>query len=178
MTANPIAQYPQGGGGGLTPALPAQVLAVAAASVSFANIPQNFTNLKLVMSVSGSGSDGNVQIQFNGDTGDNYDTQFLTGTGSTASASAASALTVGLLGNLSGDAEFPNSTSLEITIPNYRSSTFWKAVFADNIEGGAIAQTRIASGVNWHSTAPITSIVISSSSGNFIAGSTFTLYGY
>jgi hypothetical protein len=45
-------------------------LAAATSNVSFSNISQSYTDLKIVASIIGTG--GNVQCRFNGDSGTNY----------------------------------------------------------------------------------------------------------
>ncbi len=68
-----------------------------------------------------------------------------------------------------------------IDIPNYSGSTFFKNVVARASQNDGAANTLLNDTFTglWVNTAAITSIVIGiDGGGNFITGSTFTLYGY
>ncbi len=56
-----------------------------ASTVSFSSIPGTYTDLVIVMGVISTSNTGHyVYLQYNGDTGSNYSTTILTGTGSSA----------------------------------------------------------------------------------------------
>ena len=59
------------------------VLSSNTSSITFSSIPQTYTDLVLIIN---GGNTGAVQvaIRFNGDTGNNYSNQSLTGNGATA----------------------------------------------------------------------------------------------
>jgi hypothetical protein len=144
------------------------------ASVTFSNIPQNYTDLKLVVSARQDNTDNNLIFKPNGAT-TSITTRMLTGDGASASSNT-STTPYGLVGQTG----FTSNTfgSTEWYIPNYTSANFksW-SVDECNENNGTTAYARLQAGL-WSSTAAITSIVFTAgSSGNFVANSTFTLYG-
>jgi hypothetical protein len=153
-------------------------LSATTASVTFSNIPQNYTDLKIVASARtgrpASGSDW-IKISFNGvttnlsmiaiyaggTTAGNYtDTSIY----STTNSNAQTASTFG---------------STEFYIANYTNSTH-KTVLAKGVGETNDSTSNDLTFVTgrWSSTAAITSITLTPYTGpNFLANSTFTLYG-
>jgi len=160
-------------------------LNASAASVTFANIPQSgYTDLKIVCSTrsdssTNSGVYDNTQISVNGNTtGSNYSNIRLYGTGSaTGSDSNASAFYTGAsTGNAVTANTFANS---EYYFPNYNSTTTFKSMSSDSTtENNATAVFQTLSAWLYKQNTAISSITVSLFSGaNFVAGSTFSLYG-
>lgn len=153
-----------------------QTLGAPAASVTFSSIPQTYKTLKLVVSARGDQAvvNTNVVIAPNGLT-TNLSYRSLIGNGSAASSTSGS---TGLI----GDADAASATAstfgnLELVIPNYAGSTN-KAMSVDSVvENNATAGYCELFASLWASTAAITSLTISPGSGNWVANSTFTLYG-
>lgn len=150
------------------------VLGSNTSSITFSSIPQTFTDLVMIIN---GGDTGAVQpaIRFNGDTGNNYSYQNLTGNGSTAYA------TFGVNGALiqfGWDAYMTSAYSYlaTINVPNYTNSTTNKALLgrSNNRDTGVTASVAL-----WRNTSAITSMTILQSYGSdlFIAGTSFTLYG-
>jgi hypothetical protein len=151
-------------------------LSSTASSVTFSNIPQNYTDLKVVSSIRTSSTpSGAVLIAFNGSS-TNMSTRGLYGNGSsTASYSASNSL--GGLVNISTTtaSTFANS---ELYIPNYAGSTFKSSSMDGVSENNATGASAFFSANLWSQTAAITSITLTPEGGdNLVAGSTFTLYG-
>jgi hypothetical protein len=150
-------------------------LGSAAATVTFSSIPGTYTDLVLVISarMSGGGGASAIQAQFNSDTASNYSFTLVTGTGSSVDSSGASSQTQMAVG-LATDTAGEWSTNI-IQVMNYSNTTTNKTVLAR----AGIASDRTRALVNlWRSTSAITSIlIINNGSVNFVAGSTFTLYG-
>lgn len=156
-------------------------LNASAASVTFSNIPQTgYTDLKVVASSRGSSSgpaEAN-RIHFNGDTTNtNYTGKRLLGSGSAASSDQTTAITPGFFNDLAGATAntFANS---EVYIPNYTGSNS-KSYSIDTVteNNGTEAYAGLVA-VRWSGTAAITSMTFTpESSGNFVSGSTFSLYG-
>jgi hypothetical protein len=144
-------------------------LGTAAASVTFSTISGAYTDLILVAdTVNASGADSFL-LNFNSDTGSNYSVTRLGGDGSAASSGRASNQTV----LQCGDVYSTLSTTI-VQILNYSNTTTYKTTITRQNN----AANRVRANVNlWRSTAAITTILISTSSYNFSAGSTFTLYG-
>lgn len=155
-----------------------QTLGSAAATVTFSSISGNYTDLILVCaarSATASTSDTYL-MTFNGLTTSIYSRTRLLGTGSAASsAGRTSAPNIdfeGLAGNTSASGTF---TIGKVQVQNYSSSTTYKTSL---IRGDDANNYVLATAGLFASTAAITSISLATSStSNFMTGSTFTLYG-
>ena len=155
-------------------------LTTSASSVTFSSIPQGYTDLKIVASTRGaqSGPAEANRIHFNGDTTNtNYTGKRLLGSGSAASSDQTTVITPGFFNDLAGATAntFANS---EVYIPNYvgSSSKSYSVDTATENNGTEAYMGFVA--VRWSGTAAITSITFTPESGNnFVANSTFTLYG-
>lgn len=156
-----------------------QILGGAVSTITFSSIPQTFTHLRLVGFGAYSGSSAtSVNMTFNGDTGNDYASQNLGATGSTATAGANSAQPALFAGFVSGT-NVPNvPATFDITFPGYSTTVFRKEFTGSNISGTGTGtfQTFFLGG-QWASTAAITSMTLSPATGNFVAGTTFVLYG-
>ena len=152
-----------------------QELTSAAASITFSSIPQTYTDLVLVWSGRSSFSDVVVdpQVTFNASTA-NFTGRRLFGTGSSAVSDSTAR-------NISAD---PGATATantfsngQLYIPNYTSSVA-KSFSTDAVgeNNGTVGYQMITAGL-WNDTSAITSIALSYVSGNFVSGSSATLYG-
>ena len=162
----------------MTPIFTQTVGAGGAASVTFNNIPQTFTDLAIKVSArSGRATveDGLV-VRFNGTT-TGYSYRILAGNGSTASS-------VGTIYEQGWTVRIPaaNSTSntfgsADIYIPNYTSATN-KSFSADGVtENNATEAWQTLSALLWSNTNAIASVAFSAANSTLQQGSTFTLYG-
>jgi hypothetical protein len=153
-----------------------QALVAPAATVTFSSIPQTYTNLLLVFSgTNSSGGQQNVLIEFNGDTTQtDYSYSFLLNNAGTVTGGFAFS-TPGVLTGISINSGGSNSRAM---ITNYSSTTVNKVVESTFmcINPNNTAFSGTAGGL-WNSTAAITSIVAALASGNFAAGTVFSLYG-
>ena len=153
-----------------------QTLSSAAASVTFSNIPQTYTDLVLVCNIAQVASNNSLRIRCNSDTGSNYSYTQVQGNGSSRVSGRDSNLTSGLV------AETTASTSLDLAviahIQNYSNITTYKTLIG---RGNRVSSLVDATVSLWRSTAAITTIALSMGSGfptnNFSSGSTFNLYG-
>lgn len=138
------------------------------ASVSFAAIPQTYTDLVLVFSGTATAQTA-ATLRYNGDTGNNYSITYLYGDGS-------SVLT-GTEANLSVCDAFYVST-IQSTgvchIQNYSNTTTNKTFItrAGTTDSLVISYTGM-----WRNTSAITSMSVQLDSGSFNAGTTLNLYG-
>jgi len=150
----------------------------------FNNIPQTFTDLKLVFSVRSSLSTSlqGIYIQFNGDGNTVYSQTTLRGNGSSPSSyrdSGSNAILTNEVPNgLNTASTFSN---LEFYIPNYTSSNF-KQVLIDGVKESNSASTAIElymKAALWRNTSAIGSINFGTNitAPNFESNSTVTLYG-
>ena len=148
----------------------------ATTSVTFPNVPQSYTDLVLVINgyTSNSNVGDNIGLRFNADSGSNYSWTRMYGLSSTAASDRNTAQT--LLGQaaLGGGANYPST--ITYNIQSYSNSNIYKTVLYKSNDG--VTQVTQSIGL-WRSTAPITSLTLSTyaSSVNFGATTTFTLYG-
>ena len=151
---------------------------VAATSCTFTNIPQNFNHLFVQAiarsSYSGGGNDL-VVMQLNGDGGSNYCLLRTEGSGSSLNAYVYATQSLIYLGAIApSTASAGYSSTIEIEIPYYTNTTFYKVIF-DKVDTSATQDINTSCYVSLN---PVTSIKIySNSSSNFTLGSQFFLYG-
>lgn len=153
-----------------------------AANITFSNIPQTYTDLKVVISTrdSGSGSSQNLKISFNGVGGTSYSSRLLYGDGSSASSfTLSSAAALEHQYSTAAGATASTFGSTEVYVPNYTSSTN-KSVSVDSVtENNATGVSMGLSAGLFSNTSAITSITLAPFSGSntFVQHSTATLYG-
>lgn len=137
-------------------------------------IPQTYTDLKIVASVRGTASTVNQSytVTFNGSSTTGLTMKRVYGNG--ASAASDSNTTLEGVGSTATASTFSND---EIYIPNYAGSNN-KSFSVDNVgeNNATTAYALLQAGLRSNTDA-ITSIVLTSSAGNFAEGSTFYLYG-
>jgi hypothetical protein len=149
-------------------------------TITFSSISGAYRNLKLV--VTGRADDGNpdIYMQFNGDTGSNYQ-YALTFSGSSNGESAAFSVAHGGIGSVASSSAPANQAGVsEICIYDYARTVFYKSATGqshrlDGVSTGYVLQY----GMTWNSTAAINAILIGkiAGSGNFVTGTVATLYG-
>jgi len=148
-------------------------LVSAAASYTFSSIPSTDTDLVIVAQTSGDSGGPNFRAEFNGDSGTNYSNTRLYGDGSAVASDRttnSTSMAIGILGTSATD--FGVYT---FQIQNYANTTTYKTLLGR--AGYSTSGYITASVCLWRSTAAITSVLLKPSTGNFRAGSTFTLYG-
>ena len=159
-----------------------QVLTSNQSSVVFSNIPQGYKGLSLLISArTNRGDTGDAMLlQFNNDTGNNYSTRSLYGTGSSAVSAvwsnvSGAYLVQGACGNNDTANTFGSSQTY---IPNYSSSTNKSISHQGNSETNASTSYMSADAGIWNNTSAISSIRLAPLNGTlFISGSSFQLYG-
>lgn len=151
-------------------ALDKVTVGTAVSFATFSSIPATYTDLVIVANGNTSAL-VDTYLRFNGDsTSGLYSTTRLYGNGSTA----ASDRYANQNHILSGDFNTTSNTSTIFQIQNYsNASTFKTSLIRSNYAGSIV----FANVGLWRNTAAITSVTISTSSGNFAVGSTFSLYG-
>ncbi len=136
-----------------------------------------FTHLKIFYSARGTqvATSSLLNVNFNGDSGANYDRQHLNAAGASSSAAESLAQTSAAVGVVSAASASAGQVGVgEITIFDYRGSTFQKQGVStlnyktSTASGGFNLRTMAFA---WRNTAPITSVALSLSSGNFDTGS-------
>lgn len=146
-----------------------QTLGSSSATVTFSNLPQNYTDLVLVVSGThtGSGVAGLYISSINNDSGTNYSRTLLQGDGSTASSTRGSnenSMNIGLIGS--------TQTNSIFQFMNYSNTTTYKTILARGNDSSALVRASIAL---WRNTSAITSFSLTGVT--FSSGSTFTIYG-
>jgi hypothetical protein len=149
-------------------------LGSSAANLTFSSIPATFTDLILVYNGRTTVNGVNLQIQFNGDTATNYSrtaiSNYLTGIESTRQTS------VDYYKGDPASGSDASTMSMGITqIFDYANTTTFKTMLT---RAGLTSQGLDLTVGLWRKTPEaINSIYIFTSSGSFVAGSTFKLYG-
>jgi hypothetical protein len=150
-----------------------------ATSVTFANIPQTgYTDLKIVCSTRTDYAGFlDLNMFLNGNASSGYSWRRLNGDGGSAtstSSTSAGVIPSATLGTTSTANTFANT---EIYIPNYTSTTS-KSVSIDAVteNNATTSYQTFTAGLSTLSTA-ITSVSFGLGAGNFVANSTFSLYG-
>lgn len=153
-------------------------LSAAASSIDFSNIPQGYTDLKVVLSVRNTTATtvGNIALQLkvnNGTT--NYTGKQLYGTTSAGSLSPNNT-NIGTI--VSANDTTSTFSSVEVYIPNYAGSTA-KSYSIDSVSenNSSTAYELDLLAKLQSATTAITSLNFVCSSDNFAANSTATLYG-
>jgi hypothetical protein len=144
------------------------------ASVTFSNIPQTFTDLKIVFSVRNTTTENAVLLSLNGSSG-NLANVRLYATGTTTASFSGSDLFAYTVRSDHTASTFGNT---EIYIPNYTSSAY-KSISIDNVNerNDTGSEMALTAGL-WSNTASITSIGLASTGAGTLAQyTTFYLYG-
>ena len=153
-----------------------QTLATAAASITFTSIPQDGTDLVILVSARTDRSLGvdSINANINGSSAD-FTNRQLIGDGGVASSNTVTNPAIALAADsLNTASTFGNSVAY---ITNYTGSTF-KSISADAVtENNAAGAYQNIRAVLWSNTAAITSITFVPNVGpNILAGSTISLY--
>ena len=144
-------------------------LSSTVSSVTFSNIPADYTDLELVFQ-GASASGQALLMQFNGDSGSNYSESYLSASGSAVSAGKDANTPFAQIGGI-----WTTQGLTTIKLMSYSNSTTYKTILSRNDDA---TYTSSAYTALWRSTSPISSIrLYPNSSVNFASGSTFTIYG-
>jgi len=165
-----------------------QVLGASAAFVTFGGISQVFTHLLLEVSAKGDNTGGtsgydNANMQLNGVTAGSYNwsTWYSTqGAGSVSTAGGTSQTSMQCAAIWNSHFGSAGRGIARIEIPNYSDTNNLKSFTGHSAasDGGAAGVMQLYSGsLGGSNTAAITSIKLLMGTGNFVADSTFTLYG-
>ena len=149
-----------------------QTLGSSAASVTFSSLPQNYTDLILVMNSTLQGN-YNEYVRINNDTSSLYSVTYMTGNGSTTLSSRASNQSNGFYFDAYGGSSTTAGVGI-LNFQNYSNTATFKTVLSrySNATSEAMASVGL-----YRSTNAINTITIYVGTNNFASGSTFTLYG-
>lgn len=145
------------------------------AELSFTNIPQTFTDLKIVMSlrIANSAVANTMYMGING-AYSLISCRYVAGDGSSATSSVS---TSQLIGDVSANSATANTFgTIEVYIPNYTGSNF-KQYISDSVSetNGTTAYAELWAGL-WRSTSAINALKFSASA-NMMQYSSITIYG-
>ncbi len=143
-------------------------------SVTFSSISSSYTDLVLITFSKGTVQGENLFLEFNSDSGTNYSSTYLYGTGSSAISGRGSNQN----GLIVGTADSAGFITIITNIMNYANTTTYKsAISRTNDTAGLYPAVGARAGL-WRSTSAISSIKIyTGGGGSWSSGSTFTLYG-
>ena len=159
------------------------VLVGTSASVTFSSIPSTYRNLRLYIVCRSDNASTNVNllVRFNGDTAANYDYQELAGQQAVVVAVEQLAQTSIPMREMTGSTSPASHPGIfTIDIPWYAGTTFFKTTINQSSwsNGTATGTLVIRNAMGrWRSASAITSITLLPAAGNFISGSSFSLYG-
>ena len=158
-------------------ALATQTLTATAGSITFTAIPQDYTDLKVIIVGYAYTSDsyGGLQIRFNSDSGANYGHRgmFTIGTPTTYSNFGMNHWSVGVIQDYTTGSNTYVS-SAELNIMNYSNTTTYKT----GLSKTGIAKYRVDATVGmWRSTAAINSITVTPTDTPLNVGTIVTIYG-
>ena len=144
----------------------------ATASVTFAGIPQTYTDLYIVCNPGSSATVNDLRMQFNGDTSALYSETYLRGSGSAAT----SVRETGQTSMGMGWMQDTIVSSHQINILNYANTATYKSAVCKFGSASGSNYVGAVSGL-YRSNNAVTSITLLAGSGTISAGSTFSLYG-
>jgi hypothetical protein len=157
--------------------------ATSVASITFTGIPSGYKHLQLrcLMKKAGTGNDSFSLMTLNSDTGNNYATHYLLGTGGVALAGAnapsVSSIYAGVTWGTGSSVSSSTFSTAIIDVLDYANTNKNTTVRTlTGIDGNGAGQIDLNSGV-WLNTAAVTSINIAGNGGNFTEYSSFALYG-
>jgi hypothetical protein len=158
-----------------------ETLASSAASYTFTAIPSTYTDLVLRASIRTDVAAVSelLNYSFNGNTSAVYSYTFISGSGSAASSGSGSNESIGYGSIANGNSGTSNTFgSYEIYIPSYTASQNKPhSINAVSENNATLALIRPTASL-FRSTAAVTSInIYPNSTGNFLSGSSFYLYG-
>ena len=151
-------------------------ITTAQTQVTFSNIPQTYTDLVLVISGGGSSSGDSTVFRVNGDSGTNYSSTELYGTGSAAGSQRSTSATFGRI-TFSSDFGTTLTSNSIMNFMNYSNNVTNKTVISrSNVPSSTYPSTDAIVSL-WRNTASINSILVYPTSGNWLVDTTFNLYG-
>lgn len=138
------------------------------------NVPSGFTNVKVAFTGRSNAAvtSTGLQLQFNSDSGSNYDWNQMIGNTTTAFAGGGNGVAFiksALIPGTSATATYPGGAF--IYIPNYSGTIFYKTAQCVSVGRDGTTNYEGTYGGYWKNTAAITSVSMSLTDGNFVDGS-------
>lgn len=151
-------------------------------AINFINIPQTYTDLKLVISVrsdrAGVSSTGFMLSMINSDTATNYSRRWLLGDGSAAASASSTGASIIQVASINAATSTANTFSnFEMYIPNYTGSNYKSFSIDSAQEDNATSAIVFMTAGLWSNSSPINSLMLNANIGNIVQYSTAHLYG-
>jgi hypothetical protein len=146
-------------------------LAAAAPSVVFGSIPQGYRDLVLVSDYKTSVA-SNSLLRFNSDSGSNY---FYIQMGGNSSGTENYTGTVDAIYLNVNSTQIEKTTTTILNVMDYSATDKHKTNLLRNV--GQNGDVVWAYAVRWANTAALTTMALTLTTGNYSAGSTFSIYG-
>ena len=143
-------------------------LGATTSSVTFSSIPQTYTDLVIVAKPADGADLGSYFVRFNSDSGENYSTTRIYGSGSSAASDRQTSQT-----NITSGWGGGTYNMYTTHIMNYANTTTYKTALTNVSEDRYVV---LMAGL-WRNTSAISTITISDNANNYGIGSTFNLYG-
>jgi hypothetical protein len=156
----------------LTP-LANTTLASSASSITFSSIVGTYRDLILVVANYKASTDITAYIRFNSDTGSNYSQTYLVGNGSAAYAGQSSGTKFDI-GYFTYASNSDTGYSMIVNVMDYTATDKHKTALIRSNRAGVGSETFAT---RWASTAAVTAISLTASTGTFSTGTSFALYG-
>jgi hypothetical protein len=147
----------------------------AASSITFSSIPATYTHLQLRLFMVGTNADQDVWGRFNSDTGSNYSTQRIYGTGSSSAVAGVNRSSTKI--DFFGRSNSTQPGVAVIDILDYANTNKYKTSRSlSGWDANGSGFNEFTSGL-WLSTSVINSITLFPQVGTFAAGTHAALYG-
>ena len=153
-----------------------------AASVTFSSIPSTYTHLQVRIidrDTSAFNDSYGMYLKINSDTGSNYSTHYLLGTGATALAGGSASQTPIVIAQTAGGGMLSNTFGVAILdFIDYKNTSKYKTIksLSGYSTNSTVTNTTLTSGL-WMNTNAITTITLTPGAGNWAQYSSFALYG-
>lgn len=146
--------------------------------VVFSGIPAGYRDLAFSVSILGTSNDQSCVMQLNSDTGANYSNVRMAGWGASYGAAITGTNYIFVSGFNYGVATSGAFTIAQGSIMDYSTTDKHKSTIIRSRSSRDNGDTDAAAGVGrWASTSAVTSIKFYLTSGSFVTGSTFSLWG-
>jgi len=164
--------------------LETEILTSTQATVTFSSLgtyaaDYQHLQVRMVARSNRADTDSYIYVQFNADTGSNYNHHYLRGTGSAVNSGATSGSSGILDINFLPAATAPSNSfgvaTLDILDP-FETYKYTTARMLSGQSGSSYSRIGLTSGA-WRNTASLTSITFDDIFGSFVTGSRFSLYG-
>jgi hypothetical protein len=145
-------------------------------TVSFTSIPSTYTDLVIV--IIGANQNGSrIRYRFNNDSASNYSRITLVSNGSSANSYQGSNNTEADLNVIGGSSTMTYPMTIISNIQNYSNATTYKTLISRFGSNDPTAAATEATVNMWRSTSAINRVDAIALGGNWITGTTITIYG-